>query len=109
MTARSVVGDLPEPIASRCAGWWHGVVRNPLLPREIAVNTPHNPVPVARTISDTSKAYGWTRTFIYERLGIGDLQAVKAGRRTLILTATADALFCKLPPAAIRAPRKHAA
>ncbi len=64
--------------------------------------------PVARSIDDTAATYGWTRSFIYERLQSGELQARKAGRRTLVVVATCDRLFESLPAAKFRAPRKAA-
>lgn len=65
--------------------------------------------PAARTLEATCGHYGWTRTFIYERLASGDLKAIKAGRRTTITTESADALFNRLPRATFRASQKHAA
>ena len=64
--------------------------------------------PVARTLEATAEHYGWTRTFIYNQLSAGKLAAVKAGRRTLIVTETAERLFGELPKATFRCPRKAA-
>jgi hypothetical protein len=47
--------------------------------------------------------YGWTRTFIFQRLASGELEAVKAGRRTTITTDSAQRLFRSLPRARYRA------
>ena len=55
--------------------------------------------PVARTIPDTCQHYGWTRSFLYLQLAAGKLHAVKAGRRTLITTESADEFFNGLPRA----------
>lgn len=61
--------------------------------------------PAARTIEATCAHYGWTRTFVFAKLATGDLEAVKAGRRTLPTTASADRLFNNLPRATYRAPK----
>ncbi len=58
--------------------------------------------PVGRTVEATQTHYGWSRTFIYERLGMGDLHAIKAGRRTIITAESADQLFRSLPRATYR-------
>jgi len=63
---------------------------------------PQGPSPAGRTVGATEAHYGWTRTFIYERLGAGDLEAVKAGRRTIITVESADRLFRTLPRATYR-------
>jgi len=60
------------------------------------------PLPAGRTVDATEAHYGWTRSFIYERLGAGDLEGVKAGRRTIITTESADRLFRGLPRARYR-------
>jgi hypothetical protein len=55
--------------------------------------------PIARTIPDTCSHYGWTRSFTYTQLAAGKLRAVKAGRRTLVTTESADQLYQNLPVA----------
>ncbi|GEM_PF-1561028 len=55
--------------------------------------------PIARPIEGTMAHYGWTRTFIFQRLAAGDLEAVKAGRRTTITTESAQRLYRSLPRA----------
>lgn len=60
-------------------------------------------IPAARTIEGTGAHYGWTRTSIYNWLGEGKLNALKAGRRTLITTESAERLFHSLPRAQFRA------
>jgi hypothetical protein len=65
--------------------------------------------PAARTISDTCKHYGWTRSFVFLKLATGDLAARKAGRRTLITSKSAERLFGTLPPATYRALKSPAA
>jgi hypothetical protein len=66
--------------------------------------TPEQKMPAARTIEDTCKHYGWTRTFVYERLGARELIGLKAGRRTTITTESSERLFQSLPMARIRPP-----
>ncbi len=61
----------------------------------------HTP-PLARSIEGTCDAYGWTRAFVYERLASGELEGRKAGRRTLVVTASSDRLFASLPRAKFR-------
>lgn len=65
--------------------------------------------PAGRTIEATCAHYGWTRTFVFERLGNGDLDGLKAGRRTVIITESADRLFRKLPRAGYRKARDQVA
>jgi hypothetical protein len=55
--------------------------------------------PIARTVPDTCAYYGWTRSFTYLQLAAGKLRAVKAGRRTLVTTESADELYQNLPAA----------
>ena len=59
-------------------------------------------VPMARSVEATMAHYGWTRTFVFERLAAGELQGVKAGRRTTITSASAQRLFERLPRARYR-------
>jgi hypothetical protein len=72
------------------------------------MNQNSSPQPAARSVPDTGAHFGWSRTFIYENLAAGTLTAVKAGRRTLVTTASADALFASLPKAKFRAMRRPA-
>jgi hypothetical protein len=65
--------------------------------------------PAARTIEATCAHFSWTRTFVFGRLAAGELAAVKAGRRTLVTTESADRLFRNLPRATYRAPAPKAA
>jgi hypothetical protein len=60
--------------------------------------------PIARSIKGIVAHYGWTRTFIFQRLASGHLEAVKAGRRTLVTTESADRLYGTLPGARYRRP-----
>jgi hypothetical protein len=60
---------------------------------------------VGMTIKLACVKYGWTRSFIYTRLAMGDLVGMKAGRRTPITTESADRLFASLPRATFRLPQ----
>ncbi len=62
-----------------------------------ASSVPGNEPPVARPIEATMAHYGWTRTFIFDRLAKGKLEGVKAGRRTTITSVSAERLFQSLP------------
>ncbi|MDE2006577.1 MAG: hypothetical protein KGI51_08430 [Rhodospirillales bacterium] len=65
--------------------------------------------PLAFTIHDTTRVSGVSRTGIYEAVGRGDLVAVKAGRRTLILAVSLQSFLANLPPAKIGIKRRPAA
>ena len=65
--------------------------------------------PAARTVEDACAHYGWTRTFVYQQLGMGVLKACKAGRRTLLFTEPCERLLADLPRPVYGASRKHAA
>ena len=65
--------------------------------------------PAGRTIEATCAHYAWTRTFVFEHLGNGDLEAIKAGRRTVVITESADRLFRNLPRAGYRKGRDQVA
>jgi hypothetical protein len=65
--------------------------------------------PVARTIEATCDHYGWSRTYVFERLSYDDLVGVKAGRRTLITSESADRHFASLPRATYRPPQQASA
>ena len=71
--------------------------------------TQPTPLPIARTIEATCSHFGWTRTYVYDKLASGELLAVKAGRRTLVTTASADGLFASLPRITRRARQQVAA
>lgn len=45
--------------------------------------------PIARTVKDFCRAYGIGKTLAYELIAEGRIVAVRAGRRTLILEASA--------------------
>ncbi len=44
-------------------------------------------------IEEVSEATGWGRTFIYERLKAGDLQAVRVGRSVRVSVESLQALI----------------
>ncbi len=52
---------------------------------------------IARTVKGFCQAYGVKSTKAYELLNQGELTAVKAGKRTLILEETAQKWFQSLP------------
>jgi len=57
------------------------------------------------TINGASEWSGLSRTRIYAEIGLGNLVAKKAGRRTLITGASLQALIDSLPAAKIGAGR----
>lgn len=57
---------------------------------------------IAFTISGAVKSSGLTRTRIYNLIGDGSIEAVKAGRRTLIKAHSLRRYVDALPPATIR-------
>jgi hypothetical protein len=64
---------------------------------------------LAHTIADATKISGLGRTTIYEAIGTGKLEAVKAGNRTLVLAASLRSFIASLPTANITTGRKAAA
>ena len=58
-------------------------------------------------IPEIEKITGLSRRVIYERLGTGELKAIKVGARTLIDVQAALAWLGSLPPAVIKAPRER--
>ena len=64
-----------------------------------------SPTPKFCTIDQWRIISGMGRRATYDRLGTGDLKAVKAGSRTLIDCEAGLAWLRALPPAVIRAPR----
>jgi excisionase family DNA binding protein len=57
---------------------------------------------LAYTVADAKAATGLGTTKIYELLAAGRLQAVKAGRRTLVTGDSLRAYIASLPPAHLR-------
>ena len=64
--------------------------------------------PLALTIEQTQQATGESRTQVYARIGTGEYQAVKSGRRTLIIFESIKRRIAALPPAKIKPPRPRA-
>jgi excisionase family DNA binding protein len=56
---------------------------------------------LAHTIADATRVSGLGRTTIYEAIGTGKLEAVKAGNRTLIVAASLRSFIASLPAANI--------
>jgi excisionase family DNA binding protein len=65
--------------------------------------------PLAYTVADAKATTGLGTTKIYELLAVGRLQAVKAGRRTLITGDSLRSYIASLPPADIRTGQPRAA
>ena len=57
---------------------------------------------LAHTIADATKISGIGRTTLYEAIGRGEIEARKAGNRTLIPAESLRAFMNSLPAAAIR-------
>lgn len=53
---------------------------------------------IMMTVPEAVNASGMSRSAIYLALKRGDLQARKAGRRTLIASADLEAFLANLPP-----------
>jgi hypothetical protein len=64
--------------------------------------------PLAYEIREASRISGLSRSELYRRLAAGDIQAVKNGRRTLILMDSLRTYLASLPPAKFRAPKQTA-
>ena len=63
---------------------------------------------LALTIEDAVKTSGLARSRIYELLGKGELEARKAGRRTLIMGDSLRTYLENLPSAVIAPPKRAA-
>ena len=63
-------------------------------------------LPILATIPDAVKLSGVGRTKLYQMIGAGEIEARKAGARTLVVVASLMAWLEALPPARIAAPRK---
>ncbi len=65
--------------------------------------------PIAVTVDQTQRLTGESRSKIYELLGAGVYQGVKAGSRTLIVYQSIKDQFANLPKANIKTlpPRRH--
>jgi hypothetical protein len=65
--------------------------------------------PLTVTIPQTERLTGESRSQVYNRIGRGEYEAVKAGHRTLVLYESIKARIARLPRAKIRPPtsRRH--
>lgn len=63
------------------------------------------PTPAARTVEATMQHYGWSRSYVFKHLQEGNLEAKKAGRRTLVTAESANRLYASLPTQTYRAPK----
>jgi excisionase family DNA binding protein len=61
-------------------------------------------MPVHISIREACARHNCSRSALYNLIGQGKITAVKHGRRTLVVVASADAHFASLPPAQIKAP-----
>jgi hypothetical protein len=67
------------------------------------------PTPKFATIEDWCTISGMSRRVTYDRMGTGELKAIKVGGRTLLDVEAGLAWMRALPPAVIRAPRQKVA
>ena len=66
-----------------------------------------SPTPRFTTIERWCAISGLSRRVVYDRLGTGELKAIKAGTRTLIDVDAGLDWLRSLPPPTIRAPRQR--
>jgi len=67
------------------------------------------PTPATLSLRSASTYSGLGRSFLYELIARGQIDAVKAGRRTLLTTSSLDRFLASLPPAKIGAAVRRAA
>jgi hypothetical protein len=60
--------------------------------------------PFAVQVPDACRISGLSRSELYRRLAAGDIAAVKAGKRTLVLVDSLRDHITRLPAAAFRTP-----
>lgn len=60
------------------------------------------------TIEDATRVSGLSRSRLYEILARGEIEARKAGKRTLIVAESLKSYVERLPPATFRAPQAAA-
>ncbi len=65
------------------------------------------PSPQFATVDDWTTISGMSRRVTYDRLGTGELRAVKVGGRTLIDVEAGLAWMRSLPAPTVRAPRER--
>jgi hypothetical protein len=61
--------------------------------------------PLAVTIPDACRISGYSRSELYRRLAMGDLEAVKIGRSTRVLMVSIERSLAALPRAHFAAPK----
>jgi hypothetical protein len=61
--------------------------------------------PITVTIQEAQRITGESRAQVYNHIGRGDYQAVKDGRKTLIIYASVKQHLTRLPPARIKPPK----
>ena len=59
--------------------------------------------PLTASLAGAMTISGMSRSAIYKELALGNLRAVKAGRKTLILVESLEEYLSKLPAAQFRA------
>lgn len=64
--------------------------------------------PYSMTLVTAEEFSGIKRSRLYDLMGQGAIQAVKSGRRTLILSASLERYLANLPAATMRVPRTSA-
>lgn len=62
--------------------------------------------PLALTIPNAVAASGFSRTELYRQLAAGNIRAVKAGKRTLVLADSLKKHLASLPPATFNASQR---
>jgi hypothetical protein len=61
-----------------------------------------NTTPLHASIKEICQRHRCSRSHLYDLMGLGKIVAVKSGKRTLVVVASADAHFNNLPPAQIK-------
>jgi hypothetical protein len=64
-------------------------------------------LPILCTIDTAAGMIGRGRTFVYEAIGMGKIQAVKSDKRTLVVVDSLRAYASSLPAAKISPPRRR--
>lgn len=65
--------------------------------------------PLVRGIDDTCTALGLSRTSVYDLIAAGHLEAVRSGRRTLVLETSIRSYLASLPRLELRRPAARSA
>ncbi len=56
-------------------------------------------LPITASVIATTRLFGISRSRVYELIAAGEIDTRKAGRTTLVLTASVERWLDKLPPA----------